>query len=98
MALKIVWTLQSEKGLSKVIKYLEENWTVKEILNLETNIEEFIKRISKHPKIYPATLKHKNIRKGLVDKNNYIIYRIKPRKKIIEIINFRGTKQKPLNE
>ena len=98
MALNFVWTPQAEKGLIKVIKYLEENWTVKEILNLETNIEEFLKRISKYPKICPATQKHKNLRKGLVDKNNYIIYRIKPRKKIIEIINFRGSKQKPLYE
>ena len=98
MALKIVWTPQSEKGLGKVVKYLEENWTAKEIKELETNIEDFIKRVSKYPKIYPATFKYKNVRKGLVDKNNYIIYRIKPRERIIEIINFRGTRQKPLNE
>ncbi len=96
MALKIVWTTQAEKGLERVINYLENNWTSKEILNLERNIEEFIKRIAKYPKIYPATSKYKNLRKGLVDKNNYIIYRIKPRNKVIEIVNFRGTKQKPI--
>ncbi len=96
MALKIVWTPQADKGLDKVLIYLEEEWTVKEILNLEQKIQSLLNRISKYPKICPATGKYKNVHKGLVDKNNYIIYRIKPRKGIIEIINFRGTKQKPL--
>ena len=98
MALKIIWTPQANSGLAKVITYLEKNWTKKEILNLENNINELIERISKYPKICPATLKYKNVRKGLVDKNNYIVYRIKPESKSIEIINFRGTRQIPLNE
>ncbi len=96
MALKIVWTPQANKGLEKILLYLEEEWTVKEILNLEQKIQSLLNRISKYPKICPATGKYKNIHKGLVDKNNYIIYRIRPGKGIIEIINFRGTKQKPL--
>ena len=98
MALKIIWTPQANSGLMKVITYLEENWTKKEILNLEKNINELIERISKYPKICPATTKYKNVRKGIIDKNNYIVYRIKPKSKTIEIINFRGTKQKPLND
>ncbi len=98
MALKIIWTPQANSGLKKIISYLEKNWTKKEILNLENNINKLIERISKYPKICPATAKYKNVRKGLVDKNNYIIYRIKPKKKTIEIVNFRGTRQKPLNE
>lgn len=96
MALKIQWTPQAEKGLDTVLEYLDGNWTVKEIFNLESKIIELTERISKYPKICPPSDKHPNLRKGLVDKNNYIIYRIRPRKKVIEIINFRGSKQKPL--
>jgi len=96
MALKIVWTPQAEKGLDAVIDYLEKEWTVKEILQLKQVLQEFLERISKYPKICPATEKYNNVRKGLVDKNNYIIYRIKPKKTIIEIINFRGTRQEPI--
>ena len=96
MALKIGWTPQAVKGLDKVIFYLEKEWTTKEILNLENNLKNILERISKYPKIYPTTRKHKNDYKGLIDKNNYIIYRIKPKIKVLEIINFRGTKQKPI--
>lgn len=97
MALKIVWTPQAEKGLNDVITFLEKEWSAKEILSLEQNLKTFLNRISKYPKICPPTNKFKNIHKGLVDKNNYIIYRIHTKKKQIEIINFRGSKQKPLN-
>lgn len=96
MALKIVWTPQADRGLDEVIEYLEEEWTVMEILNLEQNLQDLLNRISKYPKICPATVKYKNVHKGLVDKNNYIIYRIQPKKELIEIINFRGTKQEPM--
>ncbi len=96
MALKIVWTPQAERGLDKVLKYLEEEWTVLEILSLEQNLQDLLLRISKYPKICPSTGQYKNLHKGLVDKNNYIVYRIQPKKRLIEIINFRGTKQKPI--
>ncbi|MDP5091838.1 MAG: type II toxin-antitoxin system RelE/ParE family toxin [Polaribacter sp.] len=96
MALKIFWTPKAEEGLDKVLEYLENNWTIIEILNLEENLKNLLSRISKYPKICTATSAHKNLYKGLVDKNNYIIYRIHPKKAIIEIINFRGTKQKPI--
>ncbi len=96
MEVKIIWTLQAVKGLDRVIGYLEKEWTEREILNLEENINEFLKRISKFPDLYPVAGKRKNIRKGLVDKNNYIIYKVQPRKGVIELINFRGTKQKDI--
>lgn len=96
MALKIVWTPQAENGLDKVLDYLEKEWTIMEILNLERNLNNLLDRIGKYPEICPQTGKFKNVRKGLVDKNNYIIYRIQSKKQLIEIINFRGTKQKSI--
>ena len=50
MVLKIVWTPQADRGLDKVIEYLEEEWTVMEILNLELNLQELLNRISKYRK------------------------------------------------
>lgn len=68
MALKVVWTLNALNGFNKVIKYLEENWTKKEILNLEIKLKKLIFRISKHPKIYPSISKTKSLSKALIDK------------------------------
>lgn len=41
MALKIVWTPQAVDGLDKELGYLEKEWTIVEILNLEQNITNF---------------------------------------------------------
>jgi plasmid stabilization system protein ParE len=96
MALEIVWTPQAEKGLNKVLAYLEEEWTEMEILQLENNLRNFLAYIIKYHEMFPETEMYKNVRKGLVDKNNYIIYRVNFGKGTIVLINFRGTKQKPI--
>ena len=93
MALKIVWTNQAVKGLEKVLDYLEKSWSTSEIISLEKNLKDLLNRISKYPEICPATSHLKDVRKGLIDRNNYIIYRIRAKSNSIEIINFRGTKQ-----
>lgn len=94
--MKILWTVQAKKGLDEVIDYLEREWTEKEINNLEFRLKSLIKVIERNPEIFPATEKFQSLRRGLVDKNNYIIYRIHPEKELLEIIHFRGTKRKPL--
>ena len=95
MALMVKWTLQAEKGLDKVIEYLEKEWTVKEILQLEKNISQVINQICVNPELYPKSEKNKQLRKIVVDKNNYLVYKLNKKNKTLEIINFRGTKQKP---
>ncbi len=95
MALKIKWTLQAEIGLDKVLIYLEECWSINEILNLEEAIKRVLIQISLNPELFPNTENYKDLRKALVDKNNYLIYRYNVEKQFIEIINFRGTKQRP---
>lgn len=93
MALTVYWTLQAEKGLEKVIEYLEKQWTAKEILNLEKKIKRVINQISKNPALYPKSLTHKKLHKAIIDKNNYLIYKVNKQSNSIVIINFRGTKQ-----
>ncbi len=95
MALEVDWTPQAENGLLAVIDYLEREWSVNEILQLENKIKEVISLISINPDLFPL---HENLKlhKALIDRNNYIIYRLNTEKDKIEIINFRGTKQKPL--
>lgn len=96
MALKIVWTPQAEKGLDAVLDYLENKWTINEILNLENNLKALLNRIAKYPESCPKTSSFTNVYKGLIDKNNYIVYRVWYDNNLIEVINFRGTKQKEI--
>lgn len=95
MALIVKWTFQAEKGLYEIIEYLEKEWTLKEILQLEKKINQVINQIVLNPELYPKSEKNKSLRKVVVDKNNYFVYKLNKKNKTLEIINFRGTKQKP---
>jgi plasmid stabilization system protein ParE len=95
MALKIKWTPQADSSLAIVIEYLEAEWTFREILQLEENINQVTNQISLFPDLYPKSETYKNLHKAIIDKNNYLVYQVNYKKSSIEIINFRGTKQKP---
>lgn len=97
MKVNVKWTPQAEKGLDEVLEYLKHNWTQKEEDHLRLRINEFISRISQNPFLCPTSIKYPNLRKGRVDPYNYIIYRIQGKNGLIEIVNFRAYKQKPLN-
>lgn len=60
---------------------------------LEKNINQVTNQISINPQLYPKSSIYKNLRKAIIDKNNYLVYQTK--NNTIEIINFRGTKQIP---
>lgn len=93
MALAIRWTPQADKGLERVIKYLEAEWTVREILHLEKKLKQVTQQICLNPELFPKSKTYKNLHKAVVDKNNYLVYRVYAEKGFIEIVNFRGTKQ-----
>lgn len=95
MALEIKWTPQADNGLAIVIEYLEAEWTFREILQLEENINQVIKQISHFPDLYPKSNSFKNLHKATIDRNNYLVYQVNYKTSCVEIINFRGTKQKP---
>lgn len=81
--------------MATIIEYLEAKWTFIEILQLEQNSNQVTNQISLFPDLYPKSETYKNLHKAIVDKNNYLVYRVNYKKSSIEIINFRGTKQKP---
>ncbi|WP_202700688.1 type II toxin-antitoxin system RelE/ParE family toxin [Flavobacterium sp. UGB4466] len=94
MALKFIWTSQAVKGFNKVVDYLEAKWTAKEISNLENKIQQVLNQISLNPEQFPKSEKYSSLHKAIVDKNNYLVYRVNKEANTVEIINFRGTKQK----
>jgi plasmid stabilization system protein ParE len=95
MALAIKWTPQAEKGLDGVLLYLEKFWSIKEILQLEEKIKQVISLIIHYPELFPKSETKQRLHKAIIDKNNYLVYRVNIKLRQIEIVNFRGTKQKP---
>src|SRR5690554_2458200 len=91
---KVLWTDYALSELSETVKYLEENWTEKELIQFANAVDHVIEIISRHPEIYPVSNRKKKARKAVVDKNNTIYYRII--KDSVEILSVFGSKQDPL--
>jgi hypothetical protein len=73
---------------SEKLLLLVEKWTIREIKNFGNEVENVLSQIAENPYMFLATRKSKNIRKGFVTKHNALYYRVKPRKKEIELITF----------
>lgn len=98
MALKIVWTPRAEKGFEKILAYIQENWTQREVQNFIRESFRFFALLTEHPEILEKSDKQRNVYRGPMDSHNILTYRIKPRKRQIELLNIRSARQKPLNK
>jgi len=88
----IFWTPNALKELAQTIKYLENNFSEKEIKKLANKIESALLLISKNPNLFPIS-ENRNIHKAVLLKYNSMYYRIKNDK--IEILSFFSNRQSP---
>lgn len=96
MALTLVWTKRAIQGYDKIVSYLEQHWTEREIRNFIQESDEFFKLLSEYPELLQKTSRYKNIYRGPMNKFTIITYRVRPRKNQIELINIRAARQKPV--
>ena len=97
MAFEIVWTKRAIAGYDRIIDYLQENWSEREIANFIIETESFFEVLKTHPEILQRTSKQKNVYRGPINRLTILTYRIKPKVKQIQLINIRGARQKPLS-
>jgi len=88
MGYEIVWTPTAVRTFQRNIDYLEKHWTEREITNFVTLTSDFLNTLSQSPLIFRESYKVKNTRIGLIVKQVSVVYRVKPRKKVIELITF----------
>ncbi|MCC6182380.1 MAG: type II toxin-antitoxin system RelE/ParE family toxin [Bacteroidia bacterium] len=92
MAKKIIWSTRATASFDKIIKYLEKDWTKKEIEKLVSNTQKVLQQIESGS-IKFRTSGKKDIHEVLVTKHNLLIYRIK--KNQIDLLVFYDTRQHP---
>ncbi len=92
MTKAVVWTPEAEATFDAIIKYLEVDWTDKEITYFINSTERVIKLVSEHPKMYRKTNK-KHIHEALITPHNLLIYKIYPSR--IDLLTFWDTRKSP---
>ena len=90
---KILWADFALKELEKTIKYLEKNWTEKELRNLAESIDEKLALISQNPNSFQISDYKKDIRRVVILTYNTLYYRFENEQ--IEIISFFSNRQNP---
>ncbi len=91
----IVWSAKAKITFLNVLDYLNENWTKKEIIQFNQRTQITINAIRKNPNIFPASIKSKEIRKAIIDKNNSFYYKIDLYQQEIHLLTFFDCRQDP---
>lgn len=86
--MNITWTLKAIKSYYLVSDYLQQEWGNKAVINFSNDVERVIKDISEYPYMFEASEKYCNVRKGFITQHNTLFYKVKPQKKVIEILLF----------
>ena len=73
--MEIVWTQTALETFFKVIDYLFDHWSIKEIETFENNVDELIERVASFNQICPES-KLFGYRKCIVDEHNSLIYHV----------------------
>ncbi len=92
MAKKIIWSTRAIASFDRIIKYLEKDWTEKEIEKLILKTQKALQQIESGSINFKSSGK-KNIHEVLITKHNLLIYRIK--KNQIDLLVFYDTRQHP---
>jgi plasmid stabilization system protein ParE len=98
MDVKLVWSKRADQGYARIIKYLEEEWTDKEVSNFVRETKHFFELLKENPHILEPTRHHKNLYRGPINRLTLLTYRFNPKKKEIILINIREARKKPLKE
>ena len=93
MVQEIIWSPAALKDFLNIISYLQENWTNKEIDNFTNRVDEKLDVLSLHPRLGSLNSKKMNIHKTIIHKKVILIYKYKPLKKEIILLNFWNPQQ-----
>lgn len=93
--MKVIWSAQAKITFLIVLDYLNNNWTIREIIQFNRRNEITLTAIQKNPGIFPVSIKNKKIRKAIVDKNNSFYYKIDYYKQEMHLLTFFDCRQDP---
>ena len=96
--MKIIWSARAEQGYDRIVQYLLDEWTDKEVSAFIRETDHFLAILSENPQILQKSTSIRNLYRGPLNRLTMLTYRIKPEKNIIELVNIRSTRQKPSND
>lgn len=89
----IIWSQKAGETFQRNIDYLKDNWTQNEVDKFVARVFQYIEILSTEPFIARRTYKTKDTYIGVIIPHISIVYRVKPRKSLLEIVTFIDNRQ-----
>lgn len=91
--MEIIWSTKAVETLQKNVDYLKENWPEVESRKFLKRVFKYLETISSIPFIARKTFKTKHTYIGLIVPQISVVYRVKPKSNVLEIITFIDNRQ-----
>ena len=92
MDFKIIWSPEAILDLESLTNYLKVNWDANVLNSFSDELQGTLETLSKFP-FSGIQIKSKLLRKILITKHSYLVYKIKKDK--IELLSIIDTRQEP---
>ncbi|RVU01988.1 hypothetical protein EOD41_08530 [Mucilaginibacter limnophilus] len=92
MAFDVIWSAEAEKSYSKILLYLQKNWTDREVNHFVKRVNILIKNITQQPYLFKPS-STKQIRKAVIGKQNSLFYLVRNHQ--IILLTFWDNRQHP---
>lgn len=89
----IVWSEKAGETFQRNIDYLKAHWTQAEVDKFISRVFEYLEVLSNEPFIARKTYKTKNTYIGVIIPHISVVYRVRPRKGLLEIVTFIDNRQ-----
>jgi plasmid stabilization system protein ParE len=84
---RIIWSPIAEESYLQILRYLLENWSVREAQEFDNKLENLLESLKIHNRLCPASKTRKNLRRCVITPQTSLIYQIK-NDQIIELVAF----------
>jgi plasmid stabilization system protein ParE len=93
MSFTIIFSKKAKTNIEKIADYLDKEWSENVKLRFLTDVSNAVKQLAIMPFMFPSSDKMEGLRRCVVNRHTVLYYRIN--KELIEVINVKGTRQKP---
>lgn len=73
---RVVWSRESSERTQAIVGYLRTEWGEREASNFLVKLKKFERRVKQFPNLYPASIKHPELRKAVLTRYQSVIYEV----------------------
>lgn len=92
MAYKIIWSPEAVKTFDEIVNYIAKKFTDKEVVSFINTVNRRLLAMTQFPKVSRLMSPSKR-RKAVIHKRTILFYKIRERKKEVELLSFFDTRR-----